>query len=106
MKNYGNIPARFKFDERNEEDHIRTMFEPRDGIVEPHSEVKVYFAFTIFSGGNFDEIFTCEINDLEYPLGFALKADVFGLSVSHQLPEDMLKAHASQANFRKTGTMR
>lgn len=36
--------------------------------------------------------------DKEYPLAFGIKADVFGLSVSHELPED-LKMAATSSNL-------
>jgi hypothetical protein len=32
-----------------------------------------------------DELFICHVDDLEIPLGFELKADSFGLNVSHEV---------------------
>jgi hypothetical protein len=36
-----------------------------------------------------NEFFLCDIADIETPLAFELKADVFGLSVSYESPDDV-----------------
>lgn len=35
-----------------------------------------------------NEVFICEIQDVEFPLGFEMKADVFGLSVSYEVTDE------------------
>ena len=35
-----------------------------------------------------NELFVCQIEDLEIPLGFELQADSFGLNVSHEITPD------------------
>ena len=39
-------------------------------------------------GGAIDELFICNIDDLEVPLGFVLHADAFGLNVSYEITDD------------------
>ena len=39
-------------------------------------------------GGAIDELFMCNIQDLELPLGFEVKADAFGLNVAYMTSED------------------
>lgn len=43
---------------------------------------------TVFTGGAIDELFMCDIQDLELPLGFEVKADAFGLNVAYMTNED------------------
>lgn len=43
---------------------------------------------TVFIGGEIDELFMCDIQDLELPLGFEVKADAFGLNVAYLTSED------------------
>ena len=44
-------------------------FEPRNGIIEPKSIIPIKFEFTPKTGGLFDEIFICECEGLQFPLG-------------------------------------
>ena len=39
-------------------------------------------------GGQIDELFMCDIQDLELPLGFEVKADAFGLNVAYLTSEE------------------
>lgn len=43
---------------------------------------------TVYRGGPIDELFMCDIQDLELPLGFEVKADAFGLNVAYLTSED------------------
>jgi len=43
---------------------------------------------TVYTGGPIDELFMCDIQDLELPLGFEVKADAFGLNVAYMTNED------------------
>lgn len=43
---------------------------------------------TVFMGGPIDELFMCDIQDLELPLGFEVKADAFGLNVAYLTSEE------------------
>ena len=47
---------------------------------------------TVFIGGEIDELFMCDIQDLELPLGFEVKADAFGLNVAYLTSEDQTLA--------------
>ena len=39
---------------------------------------------TVFTGGNLNELFLCDIADLQLPLGFEMLADAYGLNVSYE----------------------
>jgi hypothetical protein len=99
LRNYGNIPASFHWNEKVDSNSIIARFEPAKGIIPPKSEVAIYFSATIFIGGNIDELFICDIDDLEIPLGFELHADAFGLNVIYESTEE-----SSQAGFNGTIT--
>lgn len=85
LKNYGNLPAQFAWEEKVDPERISARFEPRRGLIPPKSEVRVSFTTTIFYGGHIDELLICNIEDLEVPLGFELEAESFGLNVSHEI---------------------
>ena len=84
LKNYGNLPALFHWQEKIEPDRIIARFEPARGIVAPKSEVHIFFQATVYTGGNINELFICDVDDLELPLGFELHADAFGLNVTYE----------------------
>ena len=101
LRNFGNVPANFHWDEKlvqgpGSMPHIKATFEPPRGTIPPKSDIPIYFQFTVFTGGNMCEMFTCEIDDIELPLGFQLVADVFGLSVTYEQPDEVQrKTHTS-----------
>jgi hypothetical protein len=43
---------------------------------------------TVYYGGPIDELFLCDVEDLELPLGFEVKADAFGLNVVYLTAEE------------------
>lgn len=53
---------------------------------------------TVFYGGPIDELFLCDVEDLEMPLGFEVKADAFGLNVVYLTAEDQGLSN-TQTNF-------
>ncbi len=88
MINYGNLPAHFKWAERNEKGVMSSSFEPSEGTIPPKSKVRIGFEFTTFVGGQLDELFMCDVQDLELPVGFEVKADAFGLNVAYLTVDD------------------
>ena len=50
-------------------------------------------------------MFICNINDLEIPLGFELKADSFGLNVSHEVAEDISSKKMTTTMAKLNDTM-
>jgi len=67
---------------------IASNFEPSEGTIPPKSKVRITFGVTVFVGGQIDELFMCDVEDLELPLGFEMKADAFGLNVAYLTPEE------------------
>ena len=51
---------------------------------------------TVYYGGEVNELFLCDIDDVEMPLGFEAKADAFGLNVTYLTTEE--QAVENQAN--------
>jgi hypothetical protein len=43
---------------------------------------------TVYYGGTVDELFLCDVEDLELPLGFEVKGDAFGLNVVYLTSEE------------------
>lgn len=60
------------------------IFEPLSGVIQPRSEVKIKMTVTVYTGGNLNDLFLCDINDMEMPLGFEMLADAYGLNVSYE----------------------
>jgi hypothetical protein len=54
--------------------------------------VQIYFSVTVFVGGNINELFICNIDDVEMPLGFEMNADAFGLNVSYECTDETTQA--------------
>ena len=44
----------------------------------------------MFIGGQIDELFMCNVEDMEMPLGFIVKADSFGLNVAYMTNEEQI----------------
>lgn len=58
LKNYGNIPAKFQWNEKVIPDQIKVMFDPARGTIAPHSEFVVNVKLTSYIGGDLYEVFT------------------------------------------------
>jgi hypothetical protein len=78
------LPAHFKWDQKNNPEKCIAKFEPSSGIIQPHSELKIKLSVTFFTGGNLSELFCCDIQDMELPIGFEMIADAYGLNVSYE----------------------
>lgn len=97
LVNYGNLPAHFRWEEKNEKMRIASRFEPSEGTIPPKSKVRISFSTTVYVGGQIDEIFMCDVQDVELPLGFEMKADAFGLNVAYLTAEEQTAAQESEA---------
>lgn len=92
LKNYGNLPAHFRWQQKNDPDRVICKFEPASGVIQPRSELKVKMNVTVYTGGNLNELFLCDIQDMELPIGFEMLADAYGLNVSYETQEDQAAA--------------
>jgi len=54
---------------------------------------------TVFYGGPIDELFLCDVEDLELPIGFEVKADAFGLNVVYLTSEEQLGMMSTQSSI-------
>ncbi len=59
-------------------DEITTVFEPARGVVKARSEQLITISFTFYKGGKIEELFACEVEDMDAPLGFLLKSIIRG----------------------------
>lgn len=90
--NYGNLPVYFNWQDVDDPERIVAHFEPRKGVIPPKKRVKITMELTVYMGGAIDELLMCDIQDLELPLGFEVKADAFGLNVAYMTSEDQTLA--------------
>ncbi len=92
----------FQWEEKADTESIIARFEPSRGTIAPKSEVQIYFSATVYTGGNINELFICNIDDLEIPLGFELHADSFGLNVSYETTDETISVpmNMTQASFK------
>lgn len=67
-------------------------------MIAPKSEVTISMEIIFYKGGKIDELILCEVQDLELPLGFEIKADAFGLNVAYLTAEEQISA-SSMSNF-------
>lgn len=56
---------------------------------------------TVYYGGAVDELFLCDIEDLELPLGFEVKGDAFGLNVVYLTSEEQSGMNSTQGSIDK-----
>lgn len=55
-------------------DEIAAVFEPARGVVKAKSEQIVQITLTFYKGGKLEELFVCNVEDMDAPLGFLLKS--------------------------------
>lgn len=102
MKNYGNLPAHFRWVQPNDLERCVAKFEPATGVIQPKSELKIKISVTFYTGGNLNDLFLCDIADMELPIGFEMRADAYGLNVSYETQEDQ----AAAMNTTATSSLR
>ena len=102
LRNYGNIPAKFQWNEVVIPEKLRVQFDPARGTIASHSEFVVNIKFTAYVGGELEELFTCDITDFDFPLGFILTANVYGLRVTHTLPDYVIEAQKAALAMNET----
>ena len=88
LKNYGNLPAHFRWEQMNDAEKCIAQFEPGSGVIPPKTEIKIKMSVTVYTGGNLSELFLCNIQDMELPVGFEMLADAYGLNVSYETQDD------------------
>lgn len=103
LVNYGNLPVYFNWEEVDDPERAVARFEPRKGVIPPKQKVKITLELTVFMGGAIDELFMCNIQDLELPLGFEVKADAFGLNVAYMTSEDQSLASTQALSLGEDG---
>lgn len=91
----------------NDQNHAVAKFEPSKGTIPPKSKVRVKFELTMYIGGPIDELFICDVTDVEMPLGFVVKAEAFGLNVAYLTGEEQIMSQSimngfSEEKFDKT----
>jgi len=81
MINVGNLSARFNWDDYAEDCSV--SFEPSSGTIKAKSKLKVNVTITVNFAGEFNNVFVCDVEGMDYPIGFELFSNVKGLEVSY-----------------------
>ena len=83
--NVGNLSAKFDWDMHAEDCNVR--FEPSSGTIKAKSKLRVKVTITVSFAGDFNTVFICDIEGMDYPIGFELFSNVKGLEVTYyQMP--------------------
>ncbi|CAD8087121.1 unnamed protein product [Paramecium primaurelia] len=94
LQNLGNISTPFEWVVDNEkQDKYLVQFEPKKGVLKPKTNQIIKFSIKPKEGGKLNELFVCEVQGLQYPLGFEMNTMIYGLSVEYELVDD--SAHIS-----------
>lgn len=72
LRNDGNHDAGFEWENKVVPDYISAIINPHKGTIKPKSEIQINFSITLYKGGKIEELFICNIEDMDYPLGFLL----------------------------------
>jgi hypothetical protein len=83
LRNLGNIPSRFSWEDIIVLDEFECMFEPKEGIIAPKTDIHIKVRFTPKVGGKFTKYLICNVDTLALPLGLEMNFEVFGLEVSY-----------------------
>ena len=86
LRNMGNIPANFEWEDCSNSEIIQTVLVPNKGVIDAKSDIHIKFKFVVKLFGKFSFFFKCRCDVLDIPIGFELKADVYGLDISYELP--------------------
>lgn len=87
LQNLGNIPTKFRW-EPIDKPNIQIHFEPKEGVIPPKTNLPIKVTIKPLLGGKLEEILVCECEGLEYPLGFEIITQVYGLSILMEQLED------------------
>ncbi len=68
LQNLGNIPTRFDWENMDTET-VYAQFEPDQGVIPPKSDMIINLRLIPRKGGRFEELFVCNLEGMEYPLG-------------------------------------
>lgn len=93
IQNLGNIPTKFKWlgrlkDQNSEEQSkiedlagkeqdLEYWFEPKEGVIGGKAEINVKFFLKPLRGGKLEDIFICECEGMDYPIGFEINTSVY-----------------------------
>ena len=88
LRNMGNIPSSFEWIDCSNSDIIQGVLVPNKGIIEPKTDIHIKFKFVVKQFGRFSFYFKCICDALDLPIGFELKANVFGLDICYEIPPD------------------
>ena len=97
MMNVGNLSAKFNWDNTAEDCNVR--FEPSSGTIKAKSKLRISVIITIAVAGEFDSVFVCDVEGMDYPIGFELFSNVKGLEVSYHQIQGAMSLAGSKASL-------
>lgn len=75
-------------------------------MLKPKSNQVIKFSIKPKEGGEFNEIFVCDIQGIQYPLGFEMKSMIYGLSVEYELVDDTVHISSKTSVSSKGRTLK
>ena len=86
MINPSNLPINFKWNNINDKENagIIAKFHPSKGEIKPMSSMIIKYDIIFYNIINVDQLFICDISEIELPLGVNIKGLVKGLDVSYE----------------------
>lgn len=85
--NIGNLDTIFQWNQGKTEKN-EFKISPSSGTIKAHSKIACEFTITPFTGGPLNELFICDIEGLNNPLGIHTTGDVKGLEITYIIADD------------------
>ena len=98
-----NIQVSFKWNNINIPGEIESKFTPSNGLIEPNSYVKINYSIKYYVIKEVNQLFTCDIPQIDLPLGVQIKGYVKGLDISYLISNDLNCISSNNINNIKTG---
>jgi len=88
--NYGNLSAEFEWEAP--EDQNQLLINPSSGSIPPKSYLKAEFSIKPQIGGEMKDVWVCNVQGMERPIGFRAKGNVKGLEISYLLSDPLAES--------------
>lgn len=95
--NYGNLAARFKWDESLES--CTFEIHPRTGEIPARSSITCTFSVIPFIGGLLEQLWRCKIEGLDSELGIFTTASVKGLEIVYVMHDESIQVNSKHGNL-------
>lgn len=90
IRNPSNLPVQFEWENIHVQDEFLVEFTPQSGVVIPKSSLKITYKIIYYKSGSVDNLFICNIKEMDIPLGLVIQGRVTGLDIKYELTDDTL----------------